>query len=153
MGASSLTGRYWTGSVWYWNKAELAPDIEKCVIACEVNSGIGNLTVIDQTHIMLATDSGDISELSYLSNCWHQISRYYYTHHLNLLYTYVGSVEMYKLEVDENSENSLTCLANPSEHDDIVTSLSVNSSADTAVTGSHDCRYIISSLLKFLNNE
>ena len=58
VGASSLTGRYWTGSVWFWKDTASVPDIEKCTTACEVDSGIGDLTVIDETHIILATDSG-----------------------------------------------------------------------------------------------
>ena len=44
--------------MWYWNDAGLAPDIEKCATACEVMSSIGDLAVIDGTHIMLTTDSG-----------------------------------------------------------------------------------------------
>ena len=51
-----------------------------------------------------------------------------------------GSVEWYKMDVDENNETTLTCVAQPCEHDDIVTTLSLNASKNTAVTGSHDCR-------------
>ena len=51
-----------------------------------------------------------------------------------------GAIELYKVDVDENNEKSLACLAHTCEHDDIVTTLSINSSRDTAVTGSHDNR-------------
>ena len=44
--------------MWYWSDGEVAPDIEKCTAACEVNSSIGDLATVDQTRIMLTTDLG-----------------------------------------------------------------------------------------------
>lgn len=61
-GASSLTGRYWGGSVWYWREVRDAPDVQRCTAACEVATGVVDLSVIDSKHIVLVTDSGKWGE-------------------------------------------------------------------------------------------
>ena len=54
--------------MWYWSDGEVAPDIEKCTAACEVNSSIGDLATVDQTRIMLTTDLGLLFDCYYLAD-------------------------------------------------------------------------------------
>ena len=39
LAASSLTYRYWTGSLWHYGNPDLAPDVEKCDTGVEVSVG------------------------------------------------------------------------------------------------------------------
>ena len=65
--------------MWYWSDGEVAPDIEKCTAACEVNSSIGDLATLDQTRIMLTTDLGllfdcyYLADVSLITNCFDTI--------------------------------------------------------------------------------
>lgn len=47
MGSSSLTGRYWGGSVWYYDDPALAPDVEKCFAGFETSSGVADGAFMD----------------------------------------------------------------------------------------------------------
>ncbi|KAJ8315022.1 hypothetical protein KUTeg_007172 [Tegillarca granosa] len=40
LGASSLTGRYWLGSLWFYNNPENAPDVEKCTGGVQLEAGL-----------------------------------------------------------------------------------------------------------------
>ena len=39
LGASSLTGRYWTGSLWYYREPEKAPDPGLSLTGTDIESG------------------------------------------------------------------------------------------------------------------
>ncbi|KAG0727120.1 Methylosome protein 50 [Chionoecetes opilio] len=47
MGSSNLTGRYWGGSLWYYDNPSLAPDVEKCTAGFETSSGMADGTFLD----------------------------------------------------------------------------------------------------------
>lgn len=53
MGSSNLTGRYWGGSLWYYDDAALAPSVEKCLVGYEVGSGIADGIFLDDEKTML----------------------------------------------------------------------------------------------------
>jgi methylosome protein 50 len=40
LGCSNLTGRFWTGSLWYFLDPDSAPDVEKCLTGIECETGI-----------------------------------------------------------------------------------------------------------------
>ncbi|KAK7086101.1 Methylosome protein 50 [Halocaridina rubra] len=65
MGSSSLTGRYWGGSLWYYENPDLAPDVEKCTSGYEISSGLADGVFLDdETSIMIGQDSGTIEFLT-----------------------------------------------------------------------------------------
>lgn len=53
MGSSNLTGRYWGGSIWYYDDPSLAPSVEKCLTAYEINSGVVDAAFIDEKNIVV----------------------------------------------------------------------------------------------------
>ncbi|XP_066951299.1 methylosome protein WDR77 isoform X2 [Macrobrachium rosenbergii] len=65
MGSSSLTGRYWGGSLWYYETASLAPDVEKCTSGHEITSGLADGVYLDdETSIMIGQDTGTVEFLT-----------------------------------------------------------------------------------------
>lgn len=53
MGSSNLTGRYWGGSIWYYDDPSLAPSVEKCLTAYEINSGVVDAAFIDEKNLVV----------------------------------------------------------------------------------------------------
>ncbi len=154
MGATNLTGRYWNGSLWYWDDARTAPDIEKCTTACEIDAGVVDLAVIDNPLcFVVGTDAGtlvvetchDISEFLLLSLCTFWCNLCDNQHELAgqicslTFFSFPGTVELYPVTVDENNETVLPCGSQMTGHDDSVSSLSLNPTKDMVATGSIDC--------------
>ena len=40
LGSSNLTGRYWNGSVWYFDDPRLAPGVVEAKAGCETSGGV-----------------------------------------------------------------------------------------------------------------
>lgn len=64
LGSSSLTGRYWGGSIWYYDDVALAPNVEKCVVGYEVGSGVADGVFLDDKTILIGQDCGSVEFLS-----------------------------------------------------------------------------------------
>lgn len=65
MGSSNLTGRYWRGSLWYYDDAALAPSVEKCLVGYEVGSGIADGAFLDdEKTVLIGQDCGTVEFLS-----------------------------------------------------------------------------------------
>ncbi|KAK8750183.1 hypothetical protein OTU49_015288, partial [Cherax quadricarinatus] len=64
MGSSSLTGRYWGGSIWYYDDVALAPHVEKCLVGYEVGSGVADGAFVDDSTIIIGQDCGSVEFLS-----------------------------------------------------------------------------------------
>ena len=58
LAASSLTGRYWAGSLWFFDKAENAPDVEKCGAGVDLDTGVSDFKLLSDTKLLLGTDTG-----------------------------------------------------------------------------------------------
>lgn len=108
LGSSNLTGRYWNGSLWFFEDSDLAPDVQKCNTGHELESGICDAQVIKQAKVLVALDSGTIELLELARD------------------PTVGSSPMF------------SSLAYSCEHDDTVQSVSVYSCSTKAVSGSWD---------------
>ena len=60
LAASSLTNRYWTGSLWHFDSPDTAPDIERCAAGVELNCGISDAKwVKGSSNVIAACDSGE----------------------------------------------------------------------------------------------
>jgi hypothetical protein len=40
LGCSNMTGRFWTGSVWYFLDPDSAPHVDKCLTGIECETGV-----------------------------------------------------------------------------------------------------------------
>lgn len=58
LGASSLSGRSWQGSVWIYSEPEQAPNEEKCKAGVQTETGITDLKWVSEKGIVVASDSG-----------------------------------------------------------------------------------------------
>ncbi|XP_042232572.1 methylosome protein 50-like isoform X1 [Homarus americanus] len=64
MGSSNLNGRYWGGSLWYYDDAALAPNVEKCLVGYEVGSGVADGVFLDdEKTILIGQDCGSVEFL------------------------------------------------------------------------------------------
>lgn len=62
LAASSLTNRYWTGSLWYYADSSDAPDVEKSTAGIEIETGICDAQWIPGTNrVITGCDSGNWS--------------------------------------------------------------------------------------------
>ncbi|XP_045196667.2 methylosome protein 50-like [Mercenaria mercenaria] len=61
LGASSLTGRYWYGSLWYYQNPELAPDVEKCTAGVQLEAGLNDACWVDDTRVLVGMDTGGVA--------------------------------------------------------------------------------------------
>ncbi|KAK8378612.1 hypothetical protein O3P69_011242 [Scylla paramamosain] len=65
MGSSSLTGRYWGGSLWYYDDPALAPDVEKCKAGYETTSGMADGAFLDNDKtVIVGQDCGAVQFMS-----------------------------------------------------------------------------------------
>lgn len=67
MGSSSLTGRYWGGSIWYYNDPALAPDVEKCRAGFETSSGVADGLFMDNDKLIVVGE--DCGAVEFLTVC------------------------------------------------------------------------------------
>lgn len=61
LGASNLTGRYWYGSLWYYQNPELAPDVEKCTAGVQLEAGLNDACWVDETRVLVGMDTGGVA--------------------------------------------------------------------------------------------
>ncbi|KAK7869381.1 hypothetical protein R5R35_000689 [Gryllus longicercus] len=109
LGSSNLTGRYWTGSLWYFIEPEAAPNVEKCLTGTDCESGVCNGKFLnDQQKVIIGEDSGNIQILA-LSEVAEE-----HTFHFSL--------------------SACAC-----DHDDYVCSVGVFKGKSQAVSGGADC--------------
>lgn len=58
LGASSLTGRTWQGSLWVYSNAEQAPNEGFCKAGVQTEAGVTDVKWLTEKSIILASDSG-----------------------------------------------------------------------------------------------
>ena len=64
LAASSLTNRYWTGSLWHFDDPDTAPDVERCAGGVELEWGVTDAKWINgSSHVIAACDSGQLRHL------------------------------------------------------------------------------------------
>ena len=62
MGASSLTGRYWLGSLWYYTNPERAPDVDKCTAGVQLEAGLRDASWVDVQRVLVGLDTGTLMQ-------------------------------------------------------------------------------------------
>jgi len=69
IGASCLTGRYWTGSLWRYREPALAPAPEKSLTGVDIDTGVVDGRVLGEKgdKVVIALDSGGIELVSLTS--------------------------------------------------------------------------------------
>ncbi|XP_074640032.1 methylosome protein WDR77-like [Tubulanus polymorphus] len=60
IGCSALTGRYWKGSLWYYENLSDAPEPSLCTAVLPYNSGISDTQWITSSLVITASDSGSV---------------------------------------------------------------------------------------------
>ncbi|KAH3735735.1 methylosome protein 50-like [Dreissena polymorpha] len=61
LGASSLTGRYWFGSLWYYEDPEVAPDVDKCTAGVQLEAGLNDACWVDDKRVLVGMDTGGLA--------------------------------------------------------------------------------------------
>lgn len=134
LGASSLSGRSWQGSVWIYSEPEKAPNEELCKAGVQTEAGVIDVKWVSEKGVVVASDSGKkqfhrgpvpILRLERRTGC-------------SLTGFCAGALELWELAEDERL---LVNRFTKHEHDHVVTTVSPVSGASSAVTGSMDCRY------------
>ena len=59
LGASSLTGRYWLGSLWYYQNPGAAPDVEKCTAGVQLEAGLSDVRWVLNSKVFVGLDTGE----------------------------------------------------------------------------------------------
>lgn len=60
LGASSLSGRCWAGSLWFFKDASVAPNEGFCSAGVQTEAGVADLTWVGDKGILVASDSGKL---------------------------------------------------------------------------------------------
>lgn len=68
LGASSLTGRSWQGSVWLYSSPEQAPNEGFCKAGVQTEAGVIDAKWASEKSVVVASDSGKILTLILLMN-------------------------------------------------------------------------------------
>lgn len=64
LGCSNMTGRFWTGSVWYFLDPDSAPHVDKCLTGIECETGVTDGKFLeDKQKIIIGEDSGVVQVL------------------------------------------------------------------------------------------
>lgn len=58
LGASSLTGRSWMGSIWVYTDPKLAPNEGFCKAGVQTDAGVTQALWVSEKGILVASDSG-----------------------------------------------------------------------------------------------
>lgn len=85
IGASGLTGRYWFGSLWYYESPELAPDVEKCTAGVQLEAGLSDACWVDSTRVLVGMDTGGIAMWELTDNLRTFIQQSSATEHDNIV--------------------------------------------------------------------
>lgn len=59
LGASSLSGRCWAGSLWFFKDPTAAPNEGFCSAGVQTEAGVADLTWVGDKGILVASDSGE----------------------------------------------------------------------------------------------
>lgn len=59
LGASSLSGRCWAGSLWFFKDPSAAPNEGFCSAGVQTEAGVADLTWVGDKGILVASDSGE----------------------------------------------------------------------------------------------
>lgn len=133
LGASSLSGRSWQGSVWIYSDPEQAPNEGFCKAGVQTEAGVTDVKWVSDKAVVVTSDSGKKdSHLLWIKKhvTWFLKGK------LDLFYC-AGALELWELAEDERL---LVNRFTKHEHDDIATTVSPINGASSAVTGSMDCR-------------
>lgn len=134
LGASSLGGRCWQGSLWIYSNPAKAPNEELCKAGVQTEAGVVDAKWVSDKSVVVASDSGK-----------RQISEQRSKHHQGILILnwtlfdccHAGALELWELTENEHLlVNRFTKL----DHDGIMTTVSPVTGSNSAVTGSMDCR-------------
>ena len=63
LGSSGLTGKFWAGSLWFYEDPGNAPDISKCSAGIQTEAGVTDIQWIDECRVAIASDSGGVSNV------------------------------------------------------------------------------------------
>ncbi|XP_060582794.1 methylosome protein WDR77-like [Ruditapes philippinarum] len=85
LGASSLTGRYWYGSLWYYQNPQLAPDVEKCTAGVQLEAGLNDACWVDDTRVLVGLDTGGVALWELTDNLHTFIQQSSATEHDNIV--------------------------------------------------------------------
>jgi len=61
LGASCLTGRYWLGSLWFYQSAQHAPNVEMCTAGVQLEAGVGDAQWVDGRSVLVGLDTGGVA--------------------------------------------------------------------------------------------
>lgn len=59
LGASSLSGRSWQGSVWIFSDPSKAPNEELCKAGVQTEAGVTDVKWVSEKGVVVASDSGE----------------------------------------------------------------------------------------------
>lgn len=141
--ASSLTYRLWTGTLWYYDKPATAHNPNDCTVGLKLNPSHGGVTDLkwigDSDKFVASADSGLCSSVKlrpFISllvclSCGHNV----------LCCLILGAVMLWQAD---GEEQTLTCIAEPTEHNDLALSVDVNADHSRAVSTGQDARLDLS---------
>jgi len=61
VGASSLTGRYWLGSLWFYLNPDCAPHVDKCTAGVQLEAGLRGACWVDEQRVLVGLDTGGVA--------------------------------------------------------------------------------------------
>jgi len=135
LGCSDLTGRNWSGSLWYFRDPSEPPNVEKALTGVETDQGIVDGRFVSKNRLIVALDNG----------CVEQISLTFSDEPLP-----VAHVAGQAPAAGDPSAAAPAAAANPAsffylerqhsvqEHDDIISGMDVTADGKTLVTASYD---------------
>lgn len=85
LGASSLTGRYWLGSLWFYNNPENAPDVEKCTGGVQLEAGLSDAKWVEACRVFVGLDTGGVAMWQLEDNFSTFVHQHSATDHDNLV--------------------------------------------------------------------
>ncbi|XP_072045645.1 methylosome protein WDR77-like [Amphiura filiformis] len=95
IGASGLSGRYWAGSLWFYEDPSNAPEIEKCSAGVQTEAGVTDIEWIDESRIAVASDSGAIE-------VWHLVNSRSAFRNLFYLYEHARRPHVHAVSINSN---------------------------------------------------
>lgn len=60
LGASSLSGRCWQGSIWVFKDPKMAPNEGYCCAGVQTEAGVADAKWVSERGILVASDSGQL---------------------------------------------------------------------------------------------
>lgn len=131
LGASSLSGRSWQGSLWIYSDPTQAPAEGSCKAGVQTEAGVTDVSWVKENGFLVASDSGKTFLFCVSSSHLWELQLEVH------LFDRAGALELWELS---DKEGLLLNRFTKHEHNDIVTSVSPVTGGSNAVTGSMDCR-------------